>query len=168
MSYNYLVNVQRSHPSRQQSESRHERNRNPHSQARSPLRESPEDRRRRDSLAHRGQQHDGLRRQRHARTAFGKAAFHLQKADTGDGPGEEYDVLLDGQFSTCECKGFLRHGMKAAGGSGCKHIAGCKAALDAGQLKASPVASKPAPAVRVVRDTCFNCDLPYANCKCTI
>jgi hypothetical protein len=70
--------------------------------------------------------------------AFGKAAFHLQKADKGDGEPEEYDVLLDGPFSSCECKGFLRHGMKAAGGTGCKHIAGCQAAVNAGQLQATP------------------------------
>jgi hypothetical protein len=76
--------------------------------------------------------------------AFGKAAFHLQKADKGDGQPEEYDVLLDGPRSSCECKGFLRHGMKAAGGKGCKHVAGCQAALDAGQLQAAPKPIPPA------------------------
>ncbi len=82
--------------------------------------------------------------------AFGKAAFHLQKADKGDGQPEEYDVLLDGQHSTCECKGFLRHGMKAAGGRGCKHIAGLMAAVAAGQLQATPKPeAKPAPQVQV-------------------
>ena len=66
--------------------------------------------------------------------AFGKAAFHLQKADRGDGQPEAYEVLLDGPRSTCECKGFLRHGMSAAGGTGCKHVAGLNAVLAAGQV----------------------------------
>ncbi len=70
--------------------------------------------------------------------AFGKAAFHLQKADMGDGDPEDRDVLLDGEHSTCECKGVLRHGMKAANGKRCKHIAGLMAAVVAGQLQAGP------------------------------
>jgi hypothetical protein len=55
---------------------------------------------------------------------FGRAAFRLSKADRGDGPGETYDVLLDGARSTCDCRGFLKHGM-CKDGKGCKHIAGC-------------------------------------------
>jgi hypothetical protein len=51
---------------------------------------------------------------------YGKAAFHLDKAHQGGGEEpEQYDVLLDGQFSTCDCVGFSHHGMKAAGGTGC-------------------------------------------------
>jgi hypothetical protein len=98
--------------------------------------------------------------------AYGKAAFHLQKADKGDGEPEAYDVLLDGQFSSCECKGFLRHGMSAAGGKGCKHIAGCQAAVNAGQLQAAPKPeAKPA---RKANPTCFECRKPYADCTCSI
>jgi hypothetical protein len=121
--------------------------------------------------------------------AFGKAAFHLQKADKGDGQPEEYDVLLDGQRSTCECKGFLRHGMKAADGRGCKHVAGCQAAVNAGQLQAAPkpqaavVTNAEEPIARVllggelhrqemtarkVNAVCFECKKPYADCTCTI
>jgi hypothetical protein len=72
------------------------------------------------------------------RNQFGKAAFHLEKADQGAGVPEQYDVLLDGQLSTCDCAGFTYHGMKAANGRGCKHISGCQAALDAGKLQAAP------------------------------
>jgi hypothetical protein len=68
---------------------------------------------------------------------FGRAAFRLDKADKGDGPGETYYVLLAGDNSSCECKGFLKHGL-CKDGKGCKHIAGCKAALEAGQLAAAP------------------------------
>jgi hypothetical protein len=95
--------------------------------------------------------------------AFGKAAFHLQKADKGDGNPEEYDVLLDGPHSTCDCQGFQRHGMNAANGTGCKHIAGCQAALNAGQLHAAP-APKPQPAPK--RPWCEHCnDNPAVYCS---
>jgi hypothetical protein len=63
------------------------------------------------------------------------AGFHLAKADRGDGPGEEYDVLLDGQFSSCECKGFLRW-------NHCKHVEALTALVKSGKLSA-PTASKP-------------------------
>jgi len=63
------------------------------------------------------------------------AGFHLAKADRGDGPGEEYDVLLDGQFSSCECMGFLRHGH-------CKHVEALTALVKCGKLSAH-TASKP-------------------------
>jgi hypothetical protein len=68
---------------------------------------------------------------------FGRAAFRLTKADRGDGAGEVYDVLLDGPKSLCGCKGFERHGM-CKDGKGCKHIAGCQAAVTAGQLAPLP------------------------------
>jgi hypothetical protein len=74
---------------------------------------------------------------------FGQTAFRLEKAHQGDGEPEVYEVLLDGQQSLCSCKGFLRHGM-SKDGKGCRHIAGCQAAVNAGQLQAAP-ASKPAP-----------------------
>ncbi len=74
--------------------------------------------------------------------AYGKAAFHLTKADRGDGPGEEYDVLLDGQFSSCECKGFLAH-------NHCKHVEGLAALLKSGSLKpAAPAVPQPASAAK--------------------
>jgi hypothetical protein len=60
---------------------------------------------------------------------FGQA-FELHKfspAVAGDADAELYRVNLDGQRSTCECKGFLRHGH-------CKHVDGLKALVDAGQL----------------------------------
>jgi hypothetical protein len=109
--------------------------------------------------------------------AFGKAAFHLAKADKGDGQPEEYDVLLDGPRSTCECKGFLRHGMKAAGGTGCKHVAGCQAAVSAGQLQAAPRPQQAAPQVQTEAKPatehtyyCPECRTHYtgAFCNCTI
>jgi hypothetical protein len=65
---------------------------------------------------------------------FGKAAFRLEKADQGDGQPEVYDVLLDGPQSRCDCKGFLRHGMSAQAGTGCKHIAACQSLYLAGRL----------------------------------
>jgi hypothetical protein len=64
---------------------------------------------------------------------IGGRAFRLEKADQGDGAAEVYDVLLDGQHSTCDCKGFARYGMSAAG-TGCKHVAGCQAAITSGKL----------------------------------
>jgi hypothetical protein len=60
---------------------------------------------------------------------FGEAAFRLEKADAGDGPGEVYDVLLDGARSTCECKGFLRWGH-------CKHLESIEGLKAAGKLPA--------------------------------
>jgi len=99
-------------------------------------------------------------------SAFG-TAFRLVRADKGDG-GAEYDVLLNGSQSSCECQGFLRHGM-CKDGHGCKHIAGLTAASAAGSLQTAPVASKPVPAPAVPKsDTCFNCDRPEADCQCFI
>jgi hypothetical protein len=65
---------------------------------------------------------------------IGGKAFRLEKADQGDGQPEVYDVLCDGQHSTCDCKGFSRYGMSAASGTGCKHVAGCQAAIASGKL----------------------------------
>jgi hypothetical protein len=64
--------------------------------------------------------------------------FRLTKADRGDGPGEEYDVLLDGQFSSCECKGFMRW-------NHCKHVESLTALVKCGKITPPP-ASKPQPA----------------------
>jgi hypothetical protein len=75
---------------------------------------------------------------------FGAAAFELEKFSTQTGDDEEpgpYQILLDGPNSTCSCKGFLRHGMAANGGTGCKHIGGVQALVNAGKL---PGASAPA------------------------
>lgn len=62
-----------------------------------------------------------------ALTADEGRGFRLTKANRGDGPGEEYDVLLDGSRSSCECKGFLRWGH-------CKHIESLTALTGAGRL----------------------------------
>jgi hypothetical protein len=43
------------------------------------------------------------------------------------GPHDRYDVLLDGRQSSCECKGFLRHGH-------CKHAAGLGKLVELGRL----------------------------------
>jgi hypothetical protein len=65
---------------------------------------------------------------------MGGKAFRLEKADQGDGKPEAYDVLLDGRRSLCDCRGFARYGMDAACGTGCKHVAGCQAAVASGKL----------------------------------
>jgi hypothetical protein len=54
---------------------------------------------------------------------FGRA-FRLVKIL---GPHDRYDVLLNGEHSSCECKGFLRHGH-------CKHVDGLQALVAAGKL----------------------------------
>jgi hypothetical protein len=56
--------------------------------------------------------------------------FRLEKADKGDGETACYDVNLDGQFSSCECKGFLRH-------NHCKHLESLTALQNAGKLPAA-------------------------------
>jgi hypothetical protein len=56
-------------------------------------------------------------------SAFG-TAFRLVKHL---GRCERYDVLLDGSRSSCECRGFLRHGH-------CKHQAGMQALVNRGIL----------------------------------
>jgi hypothetical protein len=65
---------------------------------------------------------------------IGGKAYRLEKANQGDGQPEVNDVLLDGQHSTCDCRGFSRYGMSAANGTGCKHVASCRAALASGKL----------------------------------
>ena len=50
-------------------------------------------------------------------------AFLLEKI----GAEEAYHVNLNGSQSSCECKGFLRHGH-------CKHIVGLAALIAAGRL----------------------------------
>jgi hypothetical protein len=65
---------------------------------------------------------------------FGRA-FRLDKfRDAGDEEQTSYSVNLDGPRSTCECTGFLRHGMEANGGKGCKHIAGLQTLVNFGKL----------------------------------
>ena len=65
----------------------------------------------------------------HLDSQLGGKATRLTKPLDGSGQEpEQYDVLLDGSRSTCECKGFLRHGM-CADCKGCKHIAGLNAVL---------------------------------------
>src|SRR5262245_17724673 len=59
---------------------------------------------------------------------FGQAAFRLSKANRGNGPGEEYDVLIDGARSSCECLGFLSH-------RHCKHLESIDALVKAGSLQ---------------------------------
>jgi hypothetical protein len=44
--------------------------------------------------------------------------FRLTKTD-----GTQYDVMLDGPDSLCDCKGFEHRGMQINDGKGCKHIA---------------------------------------------
>lgn len=53
--------------------------------------------------------------------------FRLVKADRGDGPGEEYDCLLDGEQSVCDCKGFSKWGH-------CKHVESLDALVTAGKV----------------------------------
>src|SRR5262245_7219355 len=61
-------------------------------------------------------------------------AYRLRKFQ--DQGGEQYDVLLDGRQSTCECLGHQRHGH-------CKHVEGLQALVAAGQLAgAEPVARR--------------------------
>ena len=61
---------------------------------------------------------------------FGRA-FQLEKFAC-DG-GEIYHVNLNGQHSTCECKGFLRWGMGKEG-QGCKHIAALQVLVNRGRI----------------------------------
>lgn len=120
---------------------------------------------------------------------LGGIAFRLEKADKGDGESEAYDVLLNGAESRCCCKGFEKHGM-CKDGRGCKHIAGCQAAVASGKLpkpqttqpQSKPVivnAEEPIAAAllggerhrqemaaRVVNPVCCNCDKPYSECDC--
>src|SRR5579884_2706988 len=62
--------------------------------------------------------------------------FRLTKAHGAPGEAGEYDVNLDGQFSSCECKGFLRH-------NHCRHIESLTALTNAGKLAAAPTQPEP-------------------------
>src|SRR5215472_1911388 len=50
-------------------------------------------------------------------TDFGVAGFHLSKADKGDSHAEEYDVLIDGNDSSCTCPDHTYRRRE------CKHLA---------------------------------------------
>jgi hypothetical protein len=56
-------------------------------------------------------------------SAFGVASRLVQMI----GEHLRYDVLLHGRLSSCECRGFLRHGH-------CKHVDGLQALRKAGKL----------------------------------
>ena len=62
-------------------------------------------------------------------------AFEVRKLQA-DG-GECYHVHLTSDGPTCDCRGFLQHGM-CKGGRGCKHIAALTALDGRGQLPATP------------------------------
>jgi hypothetical protein len=65
------------------------------------------------------------------RNSFGVAAFQLTKFScepvTEERP-ERYAVLVDGDYSQCECMGFLRWGKP------CKHISALTDLVEGGQL----------------------------------
>ena len=86
------------------------------------------------------------------------AGFRLSKADRGDGPEAEYDVRLDGQFSSCECKGFLRW-------NHCKHVEGLAALVKCGKLSVPSVASKPESQPEPAK-CCFECGRPSEDFYC--
>jgi hypothetical protein len=68
--------------------------------------------------------------------------FRLSKADCGNGPAEVYNCLLDGQFSSCECKGFLNW-------NHCKHLESLTALAKSGKLptaQTQPAPVEPEPA----------------------
>jgi hypothetical protein len=75
---------------------------------------------------------------------FGEAAFRLTKAERGGVAGEVYDVLIDGDRSTCECLGFLRH-------KHCKHLECLETLVAAGKLPACRKAT-PAPVMTNVEE----------------
>ncbi|MHB1421869.1 MAG: hypothetical protein ACYC3I_01475 [Gemmataceae bacterium] len=56
-------------------------------------------------------------------------AFTLTKAD-----GTQYNVLLDGVDSLCDCIGFMHRGMNIKGGKGCKHLAALAKLRQLGKL----------------------------------
>ena len=81
---------------------------------------------------------------------FGRA-FRLVKFLSEQTPVEpsHYDVLLDGQRSSCECKGFCRHGH-------CKHVDALAAVKD--RLPSLASASRHAP--ELVAPACAICGEP--------
>src|SRR5579884_3123388 len=66
----------------------------------------------------------------HGSGCYGQAAFRMTKLVGGGG---NYDVLLDGPASSCECRGFVFWGM-GKDGRGCRHIAALQALIEAGKL----------------------------------
>ncbi len=66
--------------------------------------------------------------------------FRLEKANPVPGEGEPdyYDVLLDGERSTCECKGFLRYGHR-------KHVESVRALVQCGKLSVPAPKQQPFP-----------------------
>lgn len=58
------------------------------------------------------------------KTDFGQRAFEVVKSGEVDyGERGYYSVLLDGENSTCDCRGWLRHGH-------CKHCWACQKLAD--------------------------------------
>jgi hypothetical protein len=57
------------------------------------------------------------------RSDVGGRAFEITRQDTGD----TYHVLLHSPESSCECKGFLRHGH-------CKHVDALQTLVSRGRL----------------------------------
>ena len=51
-----------------------------------------------------------------------------------EGEPRDYHVNLRGPESTCECKGFLRWGLDAGQGKGCKHVEALQGLVDQGKL----------------------------------
>ncbi len=96
-------------------------------------------------------------------------AFHLHKADAGDGHAEEYDVLLHGRESSCTCPGHeYRHH--------CKHVEAIEALIRSGKLAvaakpapAQPQPEQPAPVAPSAPETakcCFECGRPSEGFYC--
>jgi hypothetical protein len=61
-------------------------------------------------------------------TDFGTAGFHLSKADKGDGHAEEYDLLIDGNRSSCSCPDCTYRRRE------CKHLAAIASLIRAGKI----------------------------------
>jgi hypothetical protein len=96
-------------------------------------------------------------------------AIRLEKADKGDGQSQTYDVLLDGDRSTCECMGHMKHGR-------CKHVSGLAAVIASGQLAdALPEPPEPEGEEETADSTespaepgrvCFECGRPSRDFYC--
>lgn len=129
---------------------------------------------------------------------FGLAFRFVKYAnEIEEGEPSEYHVNIDihGNNHSCECKGFLRHGMNCGKNRsadeqrGCKHVAALLSLLQSGRIAVpqatqqpvmvnaeEPIASvllggerhRQEMATRVVNDSCCMCDKPYADCTCTI
>jgi hypothetical protein len=57
------------------------------------------------------------------------STYRLTKVD-----GTQYNVLLDGPGSLCDCLGFEHRGMHTKDGKGCKHIAALATLKQIGKL----------------------------------